>query len=400
MRILYLADIRFPLERANGIQTVETCHALASRGHDVTLRVRHGGSDRGTDPLSFYGLVPLPRLRVEFAPSSGHASVRRAAYVSTAVLQSVRMGQQGVILTRDLGVAAALVRLPRAVRPAVVYESHGFAPAVSAALPALLSNAPPASRTKLARLERREHRVWKHADGYVTITRTLARELEGRFGTRRVTVVPDGVRLLPSRAFIVPVRHSPPVVGYAGHLYPWKGVDLLLLAIGMLPAVRGLIVGGHEREPDLARLRQQAETLGISERVRFTGFVPPADVAGYLSEADVLVLPNPETEISRSYSSPLKLFEYMAAGKPIVASDLPAFREVLSAEDAVLVEPGSASALAAAIEHLLADPQLASRLASNAFSSASAYSWSARAARLERVLAEAVQASTVTGQSR
>ena len=195
------------------------------------------------------------------------------------------------------------------------------------------------------------------------------------------------------------MANTPPVVGYAGHLYPWKGVDLLIAALSMLPNVRGLIVGGHDAEPDLARLRHQASTMGVADRVRFTGFIPPGDVARHLAGADVLVLPNPETEISRSYSSPLKLFEYMAAGKPIVASDLPAFREVLSSEDAVLVEPGSASALAAGIERVLGDRPLATRLAFNAFSAASNYSWSARAERLERLLTQAAMSSRADGSA-
>jgi glycosyltransferase involved in cell wall biosynthesis len=82
----------------------------------------------------------------------------------------------------------------------------------------------------------------------------------------------------------------------------------------------------------------------------------------------------------------LKLFEYMALGKPIVASNLPAFREVLSAEEAVLVEPGSPSAIAAAIAQLLQRPSFAARLAFNAFQSATHYTWDARARQLERVI--------------
>ena len=76
----------------------------------------------------------------------------------------------------------------------------------------------------------------------------------------------------------------------------------------------------------------------------FTGLVPPAEVAAQLRAADVLVLPNPASAISSAFTSPLKLFEYMAAGRPIVATDLPSMREVLHAEEnALLVEPGNAA---------------------------------------------------------
>jgi glycosyltransferase involved in cell wall biosynthesis len=393
LRILYLADIRFPLERANGIQSVETCHALAALRHEVALRVRRDSSKPSADALAFYGLPAIPGLAVEYAPSLGGPAARRSAYLATAILRATAFRRPDVVLTRDLGVASLLLRVPASLRPPVVYESHGFAPSVTTALPALLSGASPASAAKVARLFRREKRVWRLVDGYVTITHALARELESRFGSRRVAVIPDGVRLASPRAFVAPIRRTSPIVGYAGHLYPWKGVDLLISALTMLPGVRGLIVGGHDREPDLARLRRQAEAAGIGERVRFTGFVNPGDVPRYLAGADVLVLPNPDTEISRTYSSPLKLFEYMAAGKPIVASNLPAFREVLSAEEAVLVEPGSASAIAAAVERVLSDLSLASRLASNAFEAAAQYSWESRARRLELVLSEASSAA-------
>jgi glycosyltransferase involved in cell wall biosynthesis len=147
------------------------------------------------------------------------------------------------------------------------------------------------------------------------------------------------------------------------------------------------VIGGHEREPDLARVRALADALGIADRVQFTGLVPPAQVAGLLRAADVLVLPNPASAISTRFTSPLKLFEYMAAGRPIVATDLPALREVLrDGETAVLVTPGDAAALAAGIERVITDAQLAGRLASAARAAVDDYTWDRRAERLEQLL--------------
>src|SRR6476646_10120316 len=85
VRILYLADIRFPLERANGIQSMETCHALATRGHAVTLAVRPDTAVPARDPLAFYGLPPIPSLRLETAPVSGPQAARRAGYLTFAI---------------------------------------------------------------------------------------------------------------------------------------------------------------------------------------------------------------------------------------------------------------------------------------------------------------------------
>jgi glycosyltransferase involved in cell wall biosynthesis len=88
----------------------------------------------------------------------------------------------------------------------------------------------------------------------------------------------------------------------------------------------------------------------------------------------------------------LKLFEYMAAGKPIVASDLPAFREVLrDNEHACLIEPGKPDALARGIRRVLEDMALAERIARNAFEQAPAYSWARRAERIEELLEEVVR---------
>jgi glycosyltransferase involved in cell wall biosynthesis len=184
------------------------------------------------------------------------------------------------------------------------------------------------------------------------------------------------------------------VIGYAGHLYSWKGVDVLLDAIARLPRARGLIVGGHSAEPDLARTKSVAERLGVADRVTFTGLVEPARVAQLLRQADVLVLPNPASAISTRYTSPLKLFEYMAAGRPIVASDLPSIREVLrDGVNAMLVPPGDPGALASAIDRLLTDPGLAARLARAALDDVPKYSWDRRAELLEALFAGTIAAA-------
>jgi glycosyltransferase involved in cell wall biosynthesis len=389
LRITYFADIRLPLERANGIQTMETCHALAERGHDVWLVARPDDRKTQRDPYEYYGLSRRPGFGIERAPVQGPQFARRIGYLSFALGRSLGRRTADVLFTRDLGVAAMLVRIPRAMRPALVYESHGYAPDVAAELPALLATAKPASRTKLKRLAAREALVWRQADGYVTITGTLADLLIGRLGPRpNLAVIPDGVRLTPGRVW----RPLPPdpVVSYCGHLYPWKGVDVLLEALVRVPRARGRIVGGHEAEPDLARLRELAGRLGITDRLEFTGLVAPRTVPDILERARVLVLPNPASAISSSFTSPLKLFEYMAAGRAIVASDLPALREVLRNDDnAVLVEPGNPAALAEAIEGLLADPSRCERLARAAFEAAEDYGWDRRAAMLEPVLQRA-----------
>jgi glycosyltransferase involved in cell wall biosynthesis len=416
VRILYLADIRFPLERANGIQTMETCHALAARGHDVSLAVRPDSHQPARDPFAFYGLprataadhADRQSLRIEVAPVTGSPLVRRAGYVMFAVSRALGRVRQDVIFTRDLGLAAILVRLPRLVRAPVVYEAHTIAADEAAARHEMLTGATPVSPAKLRRLANRDALVWRAADGYVTITAGLKAELERRFGSRsRIAIVPDGVRLqlpvsssqLPASSVQHPASspqppasnlHPPPfTIGYAGHLYPWKGVDLVVEAAAALTGTRALIIGGHEQEPDLARVKKVATDLDCSSRVTFTGLLAPTEVAARLREADVLVLPNPASAVSNAFTSPLKLFEYMASGRPIVASDLPSIREVLTdGRNALLVPPGNAPALSTAIRRLRDDRALGARLAAQARDDVRAYTWETRAERLEALFEE------------
>lgn len=391
VRILYLADIRFPLERANGIQSMETCHALARRGHEVHMIVRPDTTQPARDPYVFYGLPRIDRLTIERAPVVGPAIARRMGYLAFALGRSMGAGRADVVLTRDLSVAAALLRAPGALRPAIVYESHGYAPDVASALPALVSTATAPGARKLGRLAAREGAVWRGADGYVTITRGLANDLEARFGARGdLAIVPDGVRLeagTSASASGVPRSSDRPLVVYAGHLYAWKGVDVLLEALVGVPEADGLIVGGHAKEPDLARVRALADKLGLASRVKFTGLVDPPDVRALLSQASVLVLPNPASAISTRFTSPLKLFEYMSARRPIVATDLPAMREVLTPDvHAVFVAPGNAPALSAGIRRVLSDPALAVRLSEAAATAVLDYTWDRRAERIEALL--------------
>jgi len=389
LRIRYFADIRFPLERANGVQTMETCHALARRGHEVRLVVRPDSAVPQRDPLAYYGLEPVPTLTIERVRVPASLSARRVAYVGHSMWRSLGPSRADVVFTRDLAIAALLLRLPPAARAPVVYESHGFAPAVGEDLPSMLSHAAAPSPAKRRRLERREQMVWMRAGGYITITAALARELEGRFGSRPcLAVVPDGARMpaVEDVGLRRPVGAEAPVVGYAGHLYPWKGPDVFIGAIERLPGVHALVVGGLAGEPDLERVRALAGRVAPG-RVTFAGQVDPPRVAGLLRQADVLVLPNTPGRVSSSYTSPLKLFEYMASGRPIVASDLPALREVLRPdENAVLVEAGDAASLAAGLARVLGDAGLASRLAARAREDVREWTWDRRAERIEALL--------------
>ena len=397
MNILSFADTRFPIERANGVQTMATCRAVAARGHRVTLLVRPDSATPPRDPFRFYGVAPTPTFTIDAIPAMGGATGRRVRML-WAALRRALAGGIDVVYTRDLGLAALLARVPASRRPRLVYESHGIAPVVSASMPALLG---PPHRTpsprKIARLDRREALVWRRADACVTITQTLADDLAARYGARdRVFVVPDGAAPAPpaaARPAGARVRAA-----YAGHLYPWKGVDVFLHALAAAPELDGLIIGGHPGEADLSRITALARSLGLvgrgaHDRLAISGLLAPPEVAAALGSAEILVLPNTATAISERYTSPLKLFEYLARGAAIVASDLPAIREILTHDvTAWLVPPGDAAALAAACATLAADPGRRRRLGEAALALSAQYTWDRRADRLERAFEAAVSA--------
>ena len=397
MKLLYFADTRFPIERANGVQTMATCHALAARGHDVTLVVRPDTHTPARDPFVFYDLPPVDGFHLHHVTTATGPRTRRICFL-LASMKFVASHADAIVYTRDLGLASFLLQIPTARRPRVVYESHGVSVTVSEEMPRLLGN--PGLKTshrKRLRLDRQEQRVWRRAPAYVTITRALEDELTKRYGHRvNVFVVPDGAReiapVVPTPLQLPPSSDGMPVAGYAGHLYPWKGVDVFVRALAIARSVRGLIVGGHPGEADRERVETLARELGVTPRLEITGLVPPGDVERHLRTATMLVLPNSMSAISDRYTSPLKLFEYLRLGRPIIASNLAAIREILTDnKTAVLVPPDDPQALAEALERVGHDLRYAAALGANARELAPEYTWARRAERLEAALETASQ---------
>jgi len=374
MKVLYLADIRFPMERANGIQTIETAHALARRGVEVELVVRRTDERSDDACLEFFGLPPHPGLRLRRVSTP----FGKWSYLTAALGLLVRAGGRwDFVYTRDLVLADLALRL--GTLP-LVYEAHTVASVFAEEHARLYGDGRAPSPAKLRRLDKRESRVCRRAAGVVTITEALRQALAERHGEIAPSrVVRDGSRL-PEKLPASPTPRSPALVYYIGQLYPWKGVDVLVEA---MPSVRGaelVIVGGLPPEPDLDRVKRFVSSLSLDSRVRFRGFVPPRERSAEIVKADLLVIPLLDSTTARLFTSPLKLFEAMASGRPLVASDLPSIREILTHEEnALLVPPGDAPALAAAIERLVSDRDLSRRLVARAFEDAKAYSWDRRA---------------------
>jgi len=383
--LVYLANARIPSEKAHVYQIMQMVDALGRQGIEVELVYPARANLArlaGHDPVAHYGLRTRPRLsRVPVIdlvrlvtidrPALNRPPWPRLAYTlesATFALAAAARARRasGVIYSRDWPVlaAAALLR-PRAP---LFWEAHD--------LPQH-----PGARQALRRLLPR-------LAGIIAISHGLAAELEQRGAApERLLVAPDAVDLerfaaLPTKAEARRRLGLPPdeaIVVYAGHLYPWKGAHTLALASRRLPPAAAVyIVGGTPADLQAFRRFVARERL---DRVRVAGYVPPATVPLWLAAADVLALPNSGREIiSARYTSPLKLFEYMAAGRPIVASDLPSIRELLRhGENAYLVPADDPQALAGGLQAVLSDPQLGERLAAAARRAVEGHTWDARA---------------------
>ncbi len=174
-------------------------------------------------------------------------------------------------------------------------------------------------------------------------------------------------------------------IGYVGHLYPGRGIEIIAELARYLKDCQFDMVGGTEQDIDYWQ-----KTMSETNLV-FHGFVPPAILPDFFQNMDVLLMPyqrqvqvaSGKTDTSR-WMSPMKLFEYMAAGKAIISSDLPVLREVLTHErNALLVAPEDVEGWVTAVNRLIADPDLRLRLGQTARQDLLAnYTWEARARKV------------------
>jgi glycosyltransferase involved in cell wall biosynthesis len=235
--------------------------------------------------------------------------------------------------------------------------------------------------------------VWRSADRVLPVTGVLRDELiHAGVDPAVISVVPNGVvldRYLP-RDPLATDPHAPLVLGFIGFVRSWHGLDAVVAAIadqaraGMGGRRLSLTVIGDG--PARAELEQQASLLGVSEQVRFTGVVEHAEVPARLSGFDIALQPKVV-----AYASPLKIFDYMAAGCAIVAPDQPNIREILEHErTALLFNPDDPAALWQAISRLVDDPALRQRLAvaARAELEAKDYTWHGNARRIAQWASE------------
>lgn len=248
------------------------------------------------------------------------------------------------------------------------------------------------------------------ADCVITVSEELREYVQGIAPATRVDVVPNGVNvklfghaddsaLWRSRMTALPEKDF--LVTFVGSVKPWHGVDSLIDAIEILNTkgeqVSLAIVGNGDSSQ--AEFERSCRERHLHKVVTFTGAVPYENVPAIMGASDVLVAPYPD--LSQFYFSPLKIYEYMAAGKPIVASRIGQIAGLLKDnETGLLVSPGNPKELAEAIIRLKNDRDLGSRLGKTAAQEAvEKHSWMQRIGLVDAIFKELMKTSPEIGKA-
>jgi len=372
--LYYVSTANLPSKKAHAVQQVRMCQAFQQSGVDVCMIYpdkNTSGKHASWESISrFYGLqTPFDIKSTPIFPSR-FKSLPKLRVISMSGMMTLWLVSQvfsGKIDSSDIIYGRNYYgmfwfnefrkTLPARRRPALVFETH----------------TPISAHFK--------PRFFNSVDGIVSITHRLKQHLVGKYclDESGVLVSPDGVDLDPYKDITkqearatLGIPQNETIIMYTGHLYRGKGVGLLVRAAEELQE-SVYIVGGYEE--DIERVKREA---GSPENVVFTGFVDPANISLYQIAADILVAPY--TEESRPWVSPLKLFEYMAAGRPIVASDREVLQEVLvHGENAILFEKGNVHDLRKKLTLIAGDHEKATALQTAVRKDAQKYTWKNRA---------------------
>lgn len=371
MKIIAISGSAIPSTTANSVQTMKALQALTILGHEVNLIVPLENSRSREREWSFlaehYGLEK--EFLITFLPCSS-----RKLFFYTAVRHAKKNSPDLLyVWPIQTAVLGLLFDLP------VVLEMHDL----------------PSGRG--GPFWFRYFRDLKGRKTVSVITKALYELLIDNYGKgmsdMKAVIAPNGVEL--ERFSDLPDPHQArsqlglsetQTVLCAGHLYKGRGVELFLELARFFSNdnIQFLWVGGNKK--DVEHWKLEAESL---KNVIFTGFVPNAQLPLYQSAADILIMPYGTTinissgmGNSEKISSPMKMFEYLATGRPIISSDLPVFREVLNKDNAVLCPPGDVKSWSREIKRLLTNPDTAHQYSQAALVSAQKYSWVERARKI------------------
>jgi len=387
------------LRSANAVQTYSTARELRALDPRVAVLIpRWARRESVFGNIGAHHLLRLPfNILSHLWRTTAWSYLERSWFALRATVWLARRRGRGptVIYVRDAICAAWFgAGLARLVGARLIYECH-----------ALEAGNPSRARSPLARPFVRlvDALAIRRADRVVALTEGFRSWLD-RVGLKPLAstaTIPDAYDAarwyprdrtaaratcgLPGQAF---------VVTYAGLTWAYRGLDRLVRAFAAIhrdePQSVLVLVGGRERER--AELAALAAELGIADAVRLPGQRPQDEVVAWVAAADALVVPG---MINGLNASPLKMFEYAAMARPIVADDMPAVREILGDDGARYFASGDVPALGAALRDIRRDPDAAAAMAARAQKRVAAFTYRARAATI-LALADAAIANAAT----
>ncbi len=368
MKIACISASRVPSMTANSMQVMKACQALSQLGHEVHLFLpRHRFQNKSIDLSSLYGLKE--QFAIHWLPS--RVAFQRYDFAFQAIRKALKLRAAiTYVWMVQAGIFSLMASLP------VLFELHG----------------PPEGRFGPSLF-----RIFQHFPGkkrLLPITHALAIKLQERFkvdasDSHLLRISPNGVDLeryagMPSPEAAREQLHLPSMltVGYSGHLYPGRGMKLLLELAHCFPRLNFMWVGGQPADVDTWRKRLADENIS---NITITGFVENSQLPLYQAAADILLMPYENVIAgssggdSSTYASPMKMFEYMASKRAIISSDLPVIREVLNPSNAMLCAPEDIEAWSHALGWLITDQGKREILANQAWQDIQKYSWVERA---------------------
>jgi len=374
MKIVYISNSIIPSRTANSIHVMKMCQAFADNGHEVVLLapdLKEQYENDVDDVYEYYGVRKNFQIKKLWYPNIKGRAFLYALAIFWYLMTNKKFD---LVYGRFLhGCYAATL-----LKNEVIFESHA-----------------PIYEKKNYELKLFEKLIKsKYFKKLVVISQALKdMYLEnGYLSDDEIQVAHDGadeVVDFETKAKLLGDKDSLKV-GYVGHLYKGKGVEVIAsIADKVSEDIEFHIVGGLEK--DIQFWKEKID----SKNVFFYGFVPQKEVSGYINALDVCLLPNQKvvmphgagkngTNIS-GFTSPLKMFEYMAHKKAIVCSDIPVLREVLNEENSILVDPENSEEWIEAIERFL-DDKIRNKLSYQALIDFKKYTWKNRANDITKIL--------------